>query len=104
MSETTPAPQRTEETMPPEIGAALDMYEEAAISLGSAPDFSPEEQAAAAMADRRRFALEAAILRALRSPAPARCACTHEAGDSPCPVHGMDEAAPHNPQSEESSR
>jgi hypothetical protein len=21
----------------------------------------------------------------------ARCACTHEAGDSPCPVHGMDE-------------
>jgi hypothetical protein len=20
-----------------------------------------------------------------------RCACTHEAGDSPCPVHGMDE-------------
>lgn len=22
---------------------------------------------------------------------PARCACTHEAGDSPCPVHGMEE-------------
>ena len=42
----------------------------------------------------RRFVIADKI----RSLAPAqgagRCACTHEAGDSPCPLHGMDEPEP----------
>lgn len=44
------------------------------------------------------FALQecAAALRAALS-AEGRCACTHEAGDSPCPVHGMDEEYPREP-------
>ena len=37
-------------------------------------------------------------------PMAARCACTHEAGDSPCPVHGMNEGAASQPaESEEES-
>lgn len=36
-------------------------------------------------------------LRVYMDDPPPRCACTHEAGDSPCPVHGMDEEYPREP-------
>jgi hypothetical protein len=31
------------------------------------------------------------------APTPAPCHCTHEIGDSPCPLHGMDEPDPPPP-------
>jgi HAMP domain-containing protein len=39
----------------------------------------------------------AARVRALSTPAAPRCHCTFEAGDSPCPMHGMDEEDPPTP-------
>jgi hypothetical protein len=78
--------------------AAQDGLREAALEEAARTVAATEPAFAYGIPDASDTLIRAAArVRALSTPAAPRCHCTFEAGDSPCPMHGMDEEDPPTP-------